>query len=129
MLSGLANANGSPQQAAAAAVGVAFAVIPYCFTRALSEINREVRADKTQQSPGVRPEREEVELSAPVQSTPALQETSWDDPSGRSTQMQTLKEKLNRFRAENTGGAKLLNPPPSDRSQKPSADKDFDGRA
>src|SRR5215813_9847962 len=82
MLSGLANANGSPQQAAAAAVGVAFAVIPYCFTRALSEINREVRADKTQQSPGVRPEREEVELSAPVQSTPALQETSWDDPSG-----------------------------------------------
>jgi len=40
---GIAEAKGAPQQAAAAAMGVAWAVIPYCFTRAVSAIQREVR--------------------------------------------------------------------------------------
>lgn len=31
-------ASGAPQQAAAAAIGIGFAVLPYCFTRALSEL-------------------------------------------------------------------------------------------
>ena len=35
---GVIGANGAPQQAAAAAVGVACAVIPYCLARAKSEI-------------------------------------------------------------------------------------------
>lgn len=37
-LLGILTANGAPQQAAAAAMGVAFAVIPYCFARAVQEI-------------------------------------------------------------------------------------------
>ena len=35
---GIAGANGAPQEAAAAAMGLAFAVIPYCLARAASEI-------------------------------------------------------------------------------------------
>ena len=35
---GLAGAEGAPQEAAAAAIGVAFAVIPYCLARAVSEM-------------------------------------------------------------------------------------------
>lgn len=34
---GVIGANGAPQQAAAAAVGIACAVIPYCMARAKSE--------------------------------------------------------------------------------------------
>jgi sugar phosphate permease len=37
---GIATANGSPQQAAAAAMGVSAAVIPYCLARAMSEIGK-----------------------------------------------------------------------------------------
>jgi hypothetical protein len=37
-VTGIAGANGSPQQSAAAAIGLAFAVIPYCFARAVSEL-------------------------------------------------------------------------------------------
>lgn len=33
---GVAGANGAPQEAAAAAIGIAFAVIPYCLAKALS---------------------------------------------------------------------------------------------
>lgn len=36
--SGMAAANGAPQEAAAAAMGLAIAVIPYCFCRAASEM-------------------------------------------------------------------------------------------
>lgn len=36
---GIAGANGAPQEAAAAAMGLAIAVIPYCFSRAISEMN------------------------------------------------------------------------------------------
>jgi hypothetical protein len=36
---GVLAANGAPQEAAAAAVGVACAVIPYCLARAVSEIS------------------------------------------------------------------------------------------
>ena len=35
---GVATANGAPQQAAAAACGLALAVIPYCISKALTEI-------------------------------------------------------------------------------------------
>jgi hypothetical protein len=41
---GVLAANGAPQEAASAAIGIAFAVIPYCVSRAISEIvkiNRE----------------------------------------------------------------------------------------
>jgi len=34
----LGGANGAPQEAAGAAIAVAFAVIPYCFARAMSEM-------------------------------------------------------------------------------------------
>ena len=37
---GVAGATGAPQQAAAAAIGIAFAVIPYCLARAVSEMKR-----------------------------------------------------------------------------------------
>jgi hypothetical protein len=33
-------ANGAPQQAAGAAIGIAWAVIPYCIARAVSELDR-----------------------------------------------------------------------------------------
>lgn len=39
-LLGVMNAKGAPQEAAAAAVGVACAVIPYCLARAVSEITK-----------------------------------------------------------------------------------------
>jgi sugar phosphate permease len=39
-LAGIVAANGAPQEAAAAAMGVAFAVIPYCLARAVSEIGK-----------------------------------------------------------------------------------------
>jgi ammonia channel protein AmtB len=35
---GISAANGAPQEAAAAAMGLACAVIPYCAARALSEL-------------------------------------------------------------------------------------------
>lgn len=37
---GVAVAKGSPQEAASAAIGIAFAVIPYCLARAASEIGK-----------------------------------------------------------------------------------------
>jgi len=37
---GVMAANGAPQEAAAAAVGVAFAVIPYCLAKAVSEYGK-----------------------------------------------------------------------------------------
>jgi hypothetical protein len=46
MLTGLADATGAPQQAAAAVMGVGFAVIPYCLTRASSEIRRPIGMDQ-----------------------------------------------------------------------------------
>jgi hypothetical protein len=36
---GFLGANGAPQEAAASAAGVALAVIPYCFARALKELS------------------------------------------------------------------------------------------
>ena len=39
-LIGVAAASGAPQEAAAAAMGVAFAVIPYCLARAASEVSK-----------------------------------------------------------------------------------------
>ena len=36
---GVSGAYGAPQEAAAAAIGIAFAVIPYCLARAVSEKN------------------------------------------------------------------------------------------
>ena len=38
-LIGITSANGAPQQAAAAAIGIAFAVIPYCLARAAAELD------------------------------------------------------------------------------------------
>jgi uncharacterized membrane protein YvbJ len=35
---GVVNANGAPQEASAAAIGIAMAVIPYCIARATSEL-------------------------------------------------------------------------------------------
>ena len=35
---GVAGANGAPQEAAATAMGIALAVIPYCLARAVSEM-------------------------------------------------------------------------------------------
>jgi sugar phosphate permease len=40
VLVGVLGATGSPQEAAAAAMGLAFAVIPYCIARAVSEMSR-----------------------------------------------------------------------------------------
>ena len=37
---GVAAAQGAPQEAAAAAMGVAFTVIPYCLARAVSEMGK-----------------------------------------------------------------------------------------
>ncbi len=37
---GVGAAKGAPQEAAAAAVGLAMAVIPYCLARAVSEIGK-----------------------------------------------------------------------------------------
>jgi hypothetical protein len=39
-VTGVMNANGAPQEAAAAAMGVACAVIPYCLARAVAEITK-----------------------------------------------------------------------------------------
>jgi sugar phosphate permease len=36
----LASAKGAPQEAAGAAIGLSFAIIPYCIARAVSEIRR-----------------------------------------------------------------------------------------
>lgn len=40
-LVGIFSANGAPQEAAAAGMGIALAVIPYCIGRALFEMSRE----------------------------------------------------------------------------------------
>ena len=37
---GFLGANGAPQEASASAAGVALAVIPYCFARAVHELSR-----------------------------------------------------------------------------------------
>ena len=37
---GVTAAKGAPQEAAAAAMGIAFAVIPYCLARAVSEMGK-----------------------------------------------------------------------------------------
>lgn len=37
---GVMGAKGAPQEAAAAAIGIAFAVLPYCLARAASEISQ-----------------------------------------------------------------------------------------
>ena len=37
---GISGAAGAPQEAAAAAIGIALAVIPYCLARAVSEMKR-----------------------------------------------------------------------------------------
>ena len=37
---GVTSATGAPQEAAAAAVGIALAVIPYCLARAVSEMKK-----------------------------------------------------------------------------------------
>ncbi len=37
---GISAANGAPQEAAAAAMGIAFAVIPYCLAKAVSEYGK-----------------------------------------------------------------------------------------
>lgn len=39
-LVGVTAARGAPQEAAAAAIGIAFAVIPYCLARAASETGK-----------------------------------------------------------------------------------------
>ena len=39
-LLGVVGAKGAPQEAAAAAIGLAFAVIPYCLARAATEIGQ-----------------------------------------------------------------------------------------
>lgn len=39
-MTGIFAANGAPQEAAAAAMGIACAVIPYCIARAVSEMGR-----------------------------------------------------------------------------------------
>lgn len=39
-LIGVTEANGAPQEAAAAAIGIALAVIPYCLARAVSEASK-----------------------------------------------------------------------------------------
>jgi len=40
VLIGVTAAKGAPQEAAAAAIGIAFAVIPYCLARAASEMGK-----------------------------------------------------------------------------------------
>ena len=40
VLFGVIGANGAPQDAAAAAVGIAMAAIPYCLARAASEMGK-----------------------------------------------------------------------------------------
>lgn len=40
LFNGLDNAESAPQEAAVAAISVAFAVIPYCIARAISELRR-----------------------------------------------------------------------------------------
>lgn len=40
VLLGMSTAKGAPQEAAAAAIGIGFAVIPYCLARAVSEMKR-----------------------------------------------------------------------------------------
>lgn len=36
----LGSAKGAPQEAAGAAIGLSFAILPYCIARALSELGR-----------------------------------------------------------------------------------------
>lgn len=40
VLLGVVGANGAPQEAAAAAIGIALAAIPYCLARAVSEMDK-----------------------------------------------------------------------------------------
>ncbi len=48
---GFASANGAPQQAAAAALGIGCAVIPYCLARAISERADRRHADPARDNP------------------------------------------------------------------------------
>ena len=41
VLLGVLGANGAPQEAAAAAIGVSLAVVPYCLARAASELDKD----------------------------------------------------------------------------------------
>jgi hypothetical protein len=45
---GVLGANGAPQEAAASAMGVAFAVIPYCLARAVSEMGQDEKVRPTE---------------------------------------------------------------------------------
>lgn len=45
VITGVASASGAPQEAAAAAIGLSLAVIPYCLARAASEINQASRGE------------------------------------------------------------------------------------
>ena len=45
LLGGIFGANSAVQESAAFALAIAFAIIPYCFARALSEIERIKRGD------------------------------------------------------------------------------------
>lgn len=40
VLFGIFGANGAPQQAASAGIGISLAAIPYCFARAVSEVGK-----------------------------------------------------------------------------------------
>jgi|HubBroStandDraft_6_1064221.scaffolds.fasta_scaffold397438_2 hypothetical protein len=46
VMGGVALANGAPQEAAAAAIGLSIAVIPYCFARACESIDNEKRVQQ-----------------------------------------------------------------------------------
>lgn len=48
---GVLGANGAPQQAAAAAVGIAWAVIPYCIVRLIQERARDLRDEMAKAQP------------------------------------------------------------------------------
>jgi hypothetical protein len=55
-VAGILGANGAPQEAAAAAVGVACAVIPYCLARAASEMGQSfLRIDRKNLHMGLSP--------------------------------------------------------------------------
>jgi hypothetical protein len=125
---GLSHATSAPQQAAAAAMGITWAVIPYCFTRAVSEIFREIREDKARRASLVRPDSSEIEQERATPkhapSATSTPEAPWDDPSGSSapsprSEATLLKDKLDRFRSDKGGETKLWKPPPWEEGRKP----------
>ena len=58
VLVGVAGANGAPQEAAAAAIGISFAVIPYCLARASAELGAKPaeRSPRVEQTPARPPD-------------------------------------------------------------------------